>query len=141
MKVIAEINLKQNYGVPIIFTMKAMLFDTPTLLRSFRTLQSYAMLFDGVSCWYIGVNPNIRPYHLLMALHNFGVVVDRSLPLAAYLTGKSPLDLEGQGQSTPQRVGALSKICRFFGPNLMILAETCDELLRVRKSWGTHRHT
>ena len=39
-------------------------------------------------------------------------------------------DLEGQGQSPPKTIGILTKVFYTYGPNLMILAWTGDELLR-----------
>ena len=39
-------------------------------------------------------------------------------------------DLEGQGWLTPKTIGTLTKVFCIFGPNLVILAWTGDELLR-----------
>ena len=40
------------------------------------------------------------------------------------------LDLEGQGQSPPKTIGILTKVFYTYGPNLVILAWTGDELSR-----------
>ena len=51
-------------------------------------------------------------------------------------------DLEGQGQSPPKTIGVLTKVFYTFGPNLVILAWTGDELSRVQASaFRTHRRT
>ena len=55
-------------------------------------------------------------------------------------------DLEGQGQSLPKTVGILTKVFYIYGPNLVILAERSDELLRGqacdwRMDGHTHRQT
>ena len=39
-------------------------------------------------------------------------------------------DLEGQGQSPPKTIGILTKVFYTYGPNLVILAWTGDELSR-----------
>ena len=51
-------------------------------------------------------------------------------------------DLEGQGQSPPKIIRILTKVFYTYGPNLVILAQTDDELLR-RQAHGyrTHRRT
>ena len=38
-------------------------------------------------------------------------------------------DREGQGQSSPKTIGVLTKVFYNYGPNLVILAWTGDELL------------
>ena len=53
-------------------------------------------------------------------------------------------DLEGQNQSLPKTIGILTKVFNIYGPNLVILAETGDELSRGQASdwhtdWRTHR--
>ena len=51
-------------------------------------------------------------------------------------------DLEDQGQSPPKTIGILTKVFYTYGPNLMILAWTGDELLRGQASaYRTHRRT
>ena len=51
-------------------------------------------------------------------------------------------DLEDQGQSPPKTIGILTKVFYTFGPNLVILAWTGDELSRGQASaYRTHRHT
>ena len=51
-------------------------------------------------------------------------------------------DLEGQGQSSPKTIGILTKVFYIYGPNLVILAETCHELSRGQgKGWRTHTDT
>ena len=55
-------------------------------------------------------------------------------------------DLEGQGQSPPKTIGILTKVFYTYGPNLVILAWTDDELLRGqaggwRTRTDTHTHT
>ena len=51
-------------------------------------------------------------------------------------------DLEGQGQSPPKTIGILTKVFYIYGPNLVILAETGDELLRGQaRDWHTDGHT
>ena len=46
-------------------------------------------------------------------------------------------DLEGQGQSPPKTIGILTKVFYTYGPNLVILAWTGDELLRGQTWWRT----
>ena len=43
-------------------------------------------------------------------------------------------DLEGQGQSTPKTIGILTKVFYTYGPNMVILAWTGNELLH-RQTW------
>ena len=43
-------------------------------------------------------------------------------------------DQEGQGQSTPKTIGILTKVFYTYGPNLVILACTGNELSR-RQTW------
>ena len=51
-------------------------------------------------------------------------------------------DLEGQGQSPPKTIGILTKVIYTYGPNLVILAWTGDELSRGQASaYRTHRRT
>ena len=51
-------------------------------------------------------------------------------------------DLEGQGQSPPKTIGILTKVFYIYGPNLVILAETGDELSRGQaRDWHTDGHT
>ena len=51
-------------------------------------------------------------------------------------------DLEGHGQSHPKTMGILTKVFYTYGPNLVILAWTGDELSRGQASdWCTHRRT
>ena len=55
-------------------------------------------------------------------------------------------DLEGQGQSHPKTIGILTKVFYTYGPNLVILAWTDDELSRGqaggwRTRTDTHRQT
>ena len=55
-------------------------------------------------------------------------------------------DLEGQSQSPPKTIGILTKVFYTYGPNLVILAWTDDELLRGqaggwRTRTDTHRQT
>ena len=50
-------------------------------------------------------------------------------------------DLEGQGQSTPQTIGILTKVFYSYGPNLVILACTGNELLRGQTWWRTDWRT
>ena len=55
-------------------------------------------------------------------------------------------DLEGQGQSPPKTIGILTKVFYTYGPNLVILAWTGDELSRGQASYyrthgRTHRQT
>ena len=51
-------------------------------------------------------------------------------------------DLEGQGQSPPKTIGILTKVCYTYGPNLVILAWTGDELSHGQASdYRTHRRT
>ena len=53
-----------------------------------------------------------------------------------------PFDLEGQGQSPPKTIGILTKVFYTYGPNLVILAWTGDELSRGQaRDWCTHRRT
>ena len=52
------------------------------------------------------------------------------------------LDLEGQGQSPPKTIGTLTKVFYTYGPNLVILARTGDELSRGQAcGYRTHRRT
>ena len=44
-------------------------------------------------------------------------------------------DLEGQGQSPPKTIGILTKVFYTYGPNLVILAWTGDELSRGQTWW------
>ena len=47
-------------------------------------------------------------------------------------------DLEGQAQSLPKTIGILTKVFYIYGPNLLILAETGQELSRGQaKGWRT----
>ena len=50
-------------------------------------------------------------------------------------------DIEGQGQSTPKTIGILTKVFYTYGPNLVILAWTGNELSRGRTWWRTDWHT
>ena len=51
-------------------------------------------------------------------------------------------DLEGQGQSPPKTIGILTKVFYTYGPNLVILAWTGDELSRGQSSdYRTHGRT
>ena len=51
-------------------------------------------------------------------------------------------DLEGQDQSPPKTIGILTKVFYTYGPNLVILAWTGDELLRGQASdYRTHGWT
>ena len=46
-------------------------------------------------------------------------------------------DLEGQGQSPPKAIGILTKVFYTYGPNLVILAWTGDELSHGQTWWRT----
>ena len=46
-------------------------------------------------------------------------------------------NLEGQGQSTPKTIGILTKVFYTYGPNLVILAWTGNELSRGQTWWRT----
>ena len=51
-------------------------------------------------------------------------------------------DLEGQSQSPPKTIRILTKVFYTYGPNLVILAWTGDELSRGQASaYRTHRRT
>ena len=51
-------------------------------------------------------------------------------------------DLEGHGQSSRKTIGTLTKVFYTYGPNLVILAWTDDELSRGQASaYRTHRRT
>ena len=50
-------------------------------------------------------------------------------------------DLEGQGQSTPKTIGILTKAFYTYGPNLVILAWTGNELSRRQTWWRTDWRT
>ena len=51
-------------------------------------------------------------------------------------------DLEVQGQLPPKTIGILTKVFYIYGPNLVILAETGDELSRGQaRDWHTDGHT
>ena len=50
-------------------------------------------------------------------------------------------DLEGQGQSSPKTIGALTEVFYTYGPNLVILAWTGDESLRRQTWWRTDGRT
>ena len=51
-------------------------------------------------------------------------------------------DLEGQGQSTPNTIGILTKLFCMSGSNLVILAETSDKLSRGQaRDWRPHGQT
>ena len=50
-------------------------------------------------------------------------------------------DLEGQGQSPPKTIGILTKVFYTYGPNLVILAWTGDELSRGQTWWRTDWRT
>ena len=50
-------------------------------------------------------------------------------------------DLEGQGQSPPKTNGILTKVFYAYGPNLVILAWTGDELSRGQTWWWTDWRT
>ena len=46
-------------------------------------------------------------------------------------------DLEGQGQSPPKTIGILTKVFYTYGPNLVIVAWTGDELSHGQTWWRT----
>ena len=46
-------------------------------------------------------------------------------------------DLEGQGQSRHKTIGILTKVFYTYGPNLVILAWTSEELSRGQSWWRT----
>ena len=51
-------------------------------------------------------------------------------------------DLEGHDQSSHKTIGILTKVFYISGPNLVILAETGDELSRGQaRDWRTDGHT
>ena len=50
-------------------------------------------------------------------------------------------DLEGQGQSPPKTMGISTKVFYTYGPNLVILAWTGDELLHGQTWWRTDWRT
>ena len=50
-------------------------------------------------------------------------------------------DLEGQGQSPPKTIGISTKVFYTYGPNLVILAWTGDELSRGQTWWRTDWRT
>ena len=50
-------------------------------------------------------------------------------------------DLEGQGQSPPKTIGILTKVFYTYGPNLVILAWTGDELSHGQTWWRTDGRT
>ena len=50
-------------------------------------------------------------------------------------------DLEGQGQSPPKTIRILTKVFYTYGPNLVILAWTGDELSRGQTWWRTDWRT
>ena len=51
-------------------------------------------------------------------------------------------DPEVQGQSPPKTIGTLTKVFYTYGPNLVILARTGDELSRGQAcGYRTHRRT
>ena len=50
-------------------------------------------------------------------------------------------DLGGQGQSPPKTLGTLTKVFYTYGPNLVILAWTGDELLCGQTWWRADRLT
>ena len=50
-------------------------------------------------------------------------------------------DLEGRGQSPPKTIRILTKVFYTYGPNLVILAWTDDELSRVQTWWRTDWRT
>ena len=50
-------------------------------------------------------------------------------------------DLEGQGQSPSKTIGILTKVFYTYGPNLVILAWTGDELSRGQTWWRTDGQT
>ena len=54
---------------------------------------------------------------------------------------KVKFDLEGQGQSPPKTIGILTKVFYTYGPNLVILAWTGDELSRGQTWWRTDGRT
>ena len=49
--------------------------------------------------------------------------------------------LEGQGQSPPKTIGILTKVFYTYGPNLVIIAWTGDELSRGQTWWRTDWRT
>ena len=57
---------------------------------------------------------------------------------------ENKLNLTCQAQSTPKTIGILTKVFYIYGPNLVILAETGDELSRGQAhDWctdGQHTH-
>ena len=50
-------------------------------------------------------------------------------------------DLEGQGQSPPKTIGILTKVFYTYGPNLVTVAWTGDELSRGQTWWRTDWRT
>ena len=59
-----------------------------------------------------------------------------------YFEFEVKFDLEGQGQSPPKTIRILTKVFYTYGPNLVILARTDDELSRGQASdYRTHGRT
>ena len=55
---------------------------------------------------------------------------------------ENKLNLTCQAQSLPKTIGILTKVFYIYGPNLVILAKTGDELLRGQaRDWRTDGHT
>ena len=51
-------------------------------------------------------------------------------------------DLDGQGQSPPKTIGILTKVFYTYGPHMVIIAWTGDELSRGQtRDYRTHRRT
>ena len=59
-----------------------------------------------------------------------------------YFDFEVKFDLEGHGQIPPKTIGILTKVLYTYGPNLVILAWTGDELSRGQaRAYRTHRWT
>ena len=55
---------------------------------------------------------------------------------------KVKIDLEGQSQTPPKTIGIFTKVFYTYGPNLVILVWTGDELSRGQaRDYRTHRQT
>ena len=63
------------------------------------------------------------------------------LKMGQILTLKVKFDLEGQGHSPPKTIGILTKVFYTYGPNLVILAWTGDELSHGQTWWRTDWRT
>ena len=99
--------------------------------------QSIPKLIGILTQVFCTFGPNL----VILAWTGDGVIVPRSSKWGNFWF-EVKFDLEGQGQSPPKTIGILTKVFYTYGPNLVILAWTGDELSRGQASdYRTHERT